>query len=113
MRAFLFVVFVACAAALLRESQARNLSSVSKQANSTCLGTPVVTGPVGSAQLYPLSNAKNCYGSIRVDTDTMLEEIDSVFGTLDAFYVFWNLAKNPPDSSPAGTHLFSPAYLTK
>ena len=69
-------------------------------AQASCFG-PRIPG----TKVVPLSAAKNCFQSVKLDPDATIQGINSYFGTLKAMYTFYNIARDAPDSSPIGTQV--------
>lgn len=70
---------------------------VSATGNTACFGVPPYPSLGG---VVPLSAARECYGKIILDSDSTIQGIDSILGTLKQFYAFYNYAVDAPNSSP-------------
>ena len=69
-------------------------------AQESCFG-PRIPG----LTLVPLSGAKKCFQSVKLDPETTIQGINSWFETLKALYTFYNVARDARDSSPIGTQV--------
>ena len=76
-----------------------------RRTSASCFGPTFSDVPGSSAlanSLVPLSAAKKCFQSVALDKENTIQNINAWFGSLNALYTFYNIARDAPDSSPLG-----------